>query len=197
VTATVTETLRRAALYPELDLPAFPAEHPTRRVAVDGAIARLAPGLPFAITFVGPAVPSAEGLVADLRALIRDEGFAQAILMVPEATEPDGLAARLRELGLRPADRPPFEPRGTGMLAVAPPAEAPPGVVARRAETLDELRAAYRAGAEAFGMDEETGAASAGGRSRGNPAHRRRSSRRSTARSRASASRPSAGTPPI
>jgi hypothetical protein len=45
----VPESIRRAALFPELDLPALPSEHPARRVVVEGVFVRLLPGLPVAL----------------------------------------------------------------------------------------------------------------------------------------------------
>ena len=46
------DAIKRAALFPEFDLPDLPPEHPSRRVSVAGALVRLPVGLPVALVSV-------------------------------------------------------------------------------------------------------------------------------------------------
>jgi hypothetical protein len=152
----VPEAIRQAALFPELDLPDLPPEHPTRRVSVAGVFVRRPAGLPVAL--VSP--ERLEGseidrVVDEVRQFLRNEGCKNGIWIVPEGASPAGLAARLHTLGMTPNDLPGVEAREAMMAAVTAP---PPGrrdVLARRAETFEEFRAAQLIAGSSFEMDEK------------------------------------------
>ena len=152
----VPEAIRQAALFPELDLPDLPPEHPTRRVSVAGVFVRLPAGLPVAL--VSP--ERLEGseidrVVDEVRQFLRNEGCKNGIWIVPEGASPAGLAARLHTLGMTPNNLPGVEAREAMMAAVTAP---PPGrrdVLARRAETFEEFRAAQLIAGSSFEMDEK------------------------------------------
>lgn len=152
----VPEAIRRAALFPELDLPDLPPEHPTRRVSVAGVFVRLPAGLPVALISPERLEGSEVGRVVDeVRQFLRSEGRENGIWIVPEETSPAGLAARLHTLGMTPNDLPGVEAREAMMVAVTAPPRRTAGVtcVARRAETFEEFRAAQLIAASSFEMD--------------------------------------------
>lgn len=152
----VPEAIRRAALFPEYDLPALPPGHPTRRVPVAGVVVRLLTGVPVAL--ISPErleksdIPS---IVDQVRQFLRSEKLERGVWIVPEEASPGDLAARLRALGMRPSDLPGMEARGAGMAALRAPPPGPPGVVARRVESFEELLAAQLITGDAFAMDDE------------------------------------------
>jgi GNAT superfamily N-acetyltransferase len=150
----------RAALFPFADVLPLPPGHPDRRIEVSGAIVFLGQGLPDGIV-LPERVESAElaMFVQEVRERLRREERQRAVWFVPEAAHPADLVARLLELGLQPADQPPFEPRGAAMAITQPPAEGPPNVDVPRVQTLEELQAAWRVSANAFAVDAQFAAA--------------------------------------
>src|SRR5262249_15632914 len=92
-----------------------------------------------------------EQVVDTVRRFLRAEGRERAVWVVPEAASPGDLADRLRGLGMRPDD----EPRTAALVAVEPPPPGPPGLVVRRAESLEEFLDSERVAAAAFQMDEK------------------------------------------
>ncbi|HUK96648.1 MAG TPA: GNAT family N-acetyltransferase [Gaiellaceae bacterium] len=153
----IPDAVRRAALFPERDLHALPAGHPTRVVQVAGVVVRLLAGLPVAL--ISPerleesAIPST---VDEVRRFLRAEERDKGVWIVSEEASPRDLAARLQALGMRPSDLPGVEAHSAAMVAISAPPPAPDGVVARRAASFEEFLAAQLIMADAFGMDEET-----------------------------------------
>jgi GNAT superfamily N-acetyltransferase len=65
---------KRAALFPESDLPAPPPGHPNRRVSVAGVFVRLPAGLPIALVSPdGLADAGVDRAVGEVRRFLRDE----------------------------------------------------------------------------------------------------------------------------
>jgi GNAT superfamily N-acetyltransferase len=90
-----------------------------------------------------------DGAVAEIRAVLRDRGRRGAEWELGESTTPPDLVARLAEHGILPD---PEEPVATGMVLDGGDLPAPPpGVHARRIETVDELLVARRIQQAAFG----------------------------------------------
>jgi GNAT superfamily N-acetyltransferase len=156
----IPDAVVRAALFPAADGPELPLGHPDRRIEVAGAILFLGQGLPDGMV-LPERVESAElaTFVQEVRGRLRREERQRAVWFVPEAAHPADFAARLQELGLKPADTPPFEPRTAAMAITQPPAEGPPTVEVHRVRTLEELQAAWRVSANAFAVDAEFAAA--------------------------------------
>jgi GNAT superfamily N-acetyltransferase len=151
----VPETIRQAALFPELNMPPLPPGHPTRLVSVGGVFVRLLAGLPVALVSPVRIESEVESIVDEVRRLLRAERREKGIWIVPEDAFPADLAAHLRELGMRPNDIPGVDARTAAMVAVTAPPAGPPGVVARRAESLEEFRAAQMLAGDSFAMDAE------------------------------------------
>lgn len=89
-----------------------------------------------------------EAALADIRALLRSRGRAGAEWELGESTEPHDLVERLLALGLRRDDD---EPLAAGMVLRRAAVPAPPGVIARRIETVEELAAARSLQRSVFG----------------------------------------------
>lgn len=149
------DAIRRAALFPESDLPDPPPGHPARRVEVEGVPVLLPSVLPLGL--VHPECVEAGRIkhaVGAVREFLREEGREKGIWFVPEAARPAGLAGRLLALGMKPNDVPGAEPREATMVCLDAPTSGPPGLVARRAETLEEYLAGQLVMTDSFGMDE-------------------------------------------
>jgi GNAT superfamily N-acetyltransferase len=116
----------------------------------------------YVITFTGPfavvavrALPddAVEVRLAEIRMRLVAEGFEQALWSVPEEAAPQGLAARLRELGLAPGhETGGWEPRAASMVLVSAPPPGPSGMEVRRPRGFDEFVAAGRVAGDALGM---------------------------------------------
>ena len=149
------EAIKRAALFPEFDLPDLPREHPNRRVSVGGAFVRLPVGLPIALVSLERVEESrVEQMVDDVRQVLRAEGRDKGLWFVPEAASPGDLAERLRRLGMRTNDFPGAEAREAAMVAVEAPPPGPPDVVARRAASFEEFLAGQLITADALALDD-------------------------------------------
>ncbi len=92
-----------------------------------------------------------EEVVEEVRGLLRARGRSALTWEVGSSATPHDLVDRLLGFGMVP-DR---EPLAIGMVLTEQPAQAPPGVDVRRAETPDELRTASRIAAVGFGMNPE------------------------------------------
>jgi hypothetical protein len=97
-----------------------------------------------------------EAAVAEVRQAVAARGHTDALWWVGPSATPSDLRDRLRELGIGPATRPPYEPRATAMALLAPPPPATPGVVARKVMTFEEFRLAAEIGWDVFGLPAET-----------------------------------------
>jgi hypothetical protein len=154
----VPDAIRRAALFPEADLPDPPAEYPSRRVLVEGVFVRLPVGLPVAL--VSPErieEPRLEQVVDGVRQFLRAEGRTNAVWFVQEEeTFPNDLAERLQTLGMRSSDLPGFEPRDAAMVIIEAPPPGPAEVVVRRPANFEEFLAAHLIMGDSFGVDDPT-----------------------------------------
>ena len=102
-----------------------------------------------------------EPAVGEIRAMLRERGRGGAEWELGESCTPADLIERLGALGIVPVEG---EPVAVGMvLESGDELPAPPGVVARRIESVDELVLARRIQDEAFGdnLGEEAGYAQA------------------------------------
>ena len=93
-----------------------------------------------------------EATVEEVRALVRERGRAASTWEVADSATPPDLVERLERLGLVPFAE---EPVAVGMVLTDEPPRPPPGVVARRVETLEEYMTAHEIAFEVFGMPEE------------------------------------------
>ena len=147
--------IRHAALFPQSDLADFPPGHPSRRTRIEGVFVNLASVPRYALVFPERIDNSrVEQVVEAVRKLARAEQREQTLWFVPEAASPEGLARRLLTLGMKPNDLPGAEPRSAQMVCLEEPPPGPPDLVARPAETFDELLAALMVVADSFGMDD-------------------------------------------
>lgn len=95
-----------------------------------------------------------EETVAEVRRIVAERRHVEPVWWIGGSATPSDLVERLLALGFRPNEEPGWEPRCTAMALVeAPPAAQ--GFVARRVESLAELRAADEISASAFGTPEE------------------------------------------
>lgn len=150
----IPEAVRQAALFPEFDLPPPPPGHPVRKVRGDD----------YVITFTGPhavvvvrsfPADAVEARVAEIRMLVVEEGFEQALWSVAEEAAPPGLASRLCELGLAPGrESRGWESRFALMLLLSEPPQGPSGVEVRPPCSFDEFLAAGAVARDAFDMSE-------------------------------------------
>jgi hypothetical protein len=152
----ISAEVRRAALWPPMDLPDPPVGHPytvLRRPAFtvgsfsDTSFAQVTP--------VSVAAGDVEEMVAEARSLLVGMGKERGAWFVAEACRPKGLADRLGALGMVPYAEPPFEPRFAAMALLSEPLPASPDVDAHTASTLDEFRAANRVSNDVFGLNDE------------------------------------------
>jgi prepilin-type processing-associated H-X9-DG protein len=97
-----------------------------------------------------------DGVIEEVRGLLRAHGYVACGWYVGPSCRPAGLAKLLAARGFTPATRPPFEPHFTAMTLTRPPPVTPPGpgVEARLVRTCDEYVQAFRAGLEATGVSE-------------------------------------------
>jgi hypothetical protein len=126
---------------------------PHRRIVTDGYVLWL--GAVPALTTVSRLRLGPEDVgttLARVRELVREHGHRDATWWVGSSATPENLVDRLVSHGLRPDDRPGYEPHATAMATVTAPPPAPTGVVARRIETWAEYEASIGVSAEGFGI---------------------------------------------
>jgi hypothetical protein len=156
----IPELVRLAALFPDTDLPPPPPDHPFKQVRRDGYTIGLQTGVTSASVMARRIdADGVEQAVADVRRLAAEHGMTRAAWFVPEAADPEGLAAALLPMGMVPHDEPPHEPRFAAMVLLEEPKPGPPDVEARLAATFAEYQAGLRVGHEAFEMSSEDRAA--------------------------------------
>jgi len=90
-----------------------------------------------------------ESTVAEIRRLVASRGRSSCTWEIADSATPDDLVERLLTLGCVPDD----EPLAVGMVLTEAPGDDPPGVTARRVESLEEYRESIRLATAAFGMD--------------------------------------------
>ena len=86
--------------------------------------------------------------VAEIRGQIAARGRTSCTWEIADSATPSDLVERLLGLGCEPDS----EPLAVGMVLTEPPGDDPPGVTARRVETLAEYEEAVRIAAEGFAM---------------------------------------------
>jgi GNAT superfamily N-acetyltransferase len=98
-----------------------------------------------------------DATVREVRCLLRERGFTRCAWYVGPSAQPVGLQPRLLDLGLVPADRPPFESTFTAMIVTREPSTSivGSGVEARRVRDRDEYVRAFRAGFQAAGVSDK------------------------------------------
>jgi hypothetical protein len=94
-----------------------------------------------------------DAVIAEVRRIVREEGYTRTVWYVGPSSTPAGVAGMLTARGFVPPTEP-FEPRLTGMVLVKPPPAPPAGAHARRVRNLEEYRQALHIAFEAFGMGE-------------------------------------------
>ena len=147
----IPELVRQAALFPELDLPDPPPEHPYEVVHGKGYSVGIFPDLSFGQVSVSAIAEDViERTIEDARSVLATYGMSQGAWMVPEAASPAGLATDLRRLGMVSYEEPPLEPRFAAMVAVSPPEPGRPDTEARLTRTFEEFQAGHRLAGAAF-----------------------------------------------
>jgi GNAT superfamily N-acetyltransferase len=149
----IPESVRCAALFPPIDTPAPPPEHPFSQVERDGYTIGWLAGQDYG-TAVPVSLGDVDAAVEDVRTVLRAQGRTRAGWLVAEAAEPAGLAERLLASGMTPWEGAPFEPRAAAMALVREP-EGAAGVEAHPVESFEEFQAAFRVSFDAFDMPEE------------------------------------------
>jgi len=150
----LSDAVRRAALFPESDLPAPPPGHTSRRVEVEGIYVFLPTTHPLGMVFPEQLEEDRiDHVVGAVREFLTAEGRGRAIWIVSEAAEPPALAERLRSFGMKPNDEPGVEERHADMVCLEEPPPGPSGVVARRAEAFEEFLAGLLVVTDAIEMD--------------------------------------------
>ncbi len=151
----LSEAGRRAALFPETDLPGPPPGSPARRVEIEGLHVFLPSTHQLGMVF--PEALEAgrlEDVVGAVRELLSSEGRRRAIWSVSRAATPPDLAEQLRTHGMRASDEPGVEEQHAEMVCLEAPPAGPPGVVAREAESFEEFLAGLLVSIDAFDMSE-------------------------------------------
>jgi len=151
------DEVREAALFPALDLPDPPPDHPYKAFRRDGYSVGFFPGMSHAnVSVRRVAEGEVEARIAETRTLLAEHGFDRAAWIVADAADPPGLAALLQERGLEL-----WEENGGGlerdfrqMALVAPPPGAPDGVEAHPIETFEEFVEAAKVANDAFELSE-------------------------------------------
>ena len=152
----VPDLVRRAALWPTVDLPDPPPDHPYEVIRRRGFDVGVFPGLTSG--FVYPKMLPEDGVdsaLTDARSILAERGKGQGAWFVPDDCSPAGLAERLRQHGMISHEEPPLEPRFAAMVAVTPPAPGPSGVEARPARSFEEYQQGARVAGTAFDLSEE------------------------------------------
>lgn len=147
--------MQRAALWPTADFPDPPARHPYTLLRRDGFTVGSFPDASYGS--VEPRTVAEDGveeMVREARSLLADLGKRQGAWFVAEACQPDGLAARLRELGMIPYEEPPLEPRFAAMALLREPPPGPLDVDAHPVARFAEFRSGHHVADDAFDMSE-------------------------------------------
>ena len=118
----IADSVREAALFPHLDLPEPPPDHPYRQVQRDGYMVGLFQGMTHGTVSVRAIGADAVAqTVKDARSVLAADGKSRGAWMIADAASPAGLAESLRQYGMVRAEEPPFEPRLAVMALVSPP----------------------------------------------------------------------------
>lgn len=151
----IADSVREAALFPHVDLPEPPPDHPYRQVQRDGYMVGLFPGLTYGTVSVRAIDADAvEQTVRDARSVLAEDGKSRGAWVIADAASPAGLAERLGRYGMVPAEEPPFESRVAAMALVSPLASEG-DVEARPPRSFEEFQAKVLLEAEVFGVSAE------------------------------------------
>jgi hypothetical protein len=157
----VPEEVRRAALFPHLDLPDPPVGHPLELARRDGYALLSFAGATFgSVAVERVSLERLDDVLEDARMFMRERSKKRLDWMVSEETEPTGLAGTLEALGMQPCDEPPGEPRLAAMTMVVPPVPGPAQIEVRPPLTFEEFHAATHVSDDAFDLSEADRAAS-------------------------------------
>jgi GNAT superfamily N-acetyltransferase len=156
----IPDAVVRAAIFPDLDLPVPPPEHPFDRIDRVGYSLGVFRGATLGSVSVQKlAQDDVERTLAETREFFVERGIERVAWMIPDSASPSGLAETLRSRGLVPYEEPPLESRFAAMALVEPPPAGPGDVDARRVRTFEEFQAGSRVQGDAFAVSEEDRAA--------------------------------------
>jgi GNAT superfamily N-acetyltransferase len=151
----IPDKVKAAALFPHVDLPEPPPDHPYRQVQRDGYMVGLFPGLTYgSVSVRAIGADSVEQTVKDARGVLAEDGKSRGAWVIADAASPGGLAESLRGYGMVSAEEPPFESRVAAMALVSPP-EGGGDVEARPPKNFEEFQARVLLEAEVFGVGGE------------------------------------------
>lgn len=131
---------------------------PGRRIVRPGFTLGLSPSpTNSSVSRIRATADTLDDTIAEVRAILRANGFVACAWFVGPSCRPEGLTKLLADRGFTPAAQPPFEPYFTAMVLTGLPqiAAPSPGVEARVVRSCDEYVEAFRAGLVANGESEE------------------------------------------
>jgi GNAT superfamily N-acetyltransferase len=134
----------------------IPRESGLTRVLTEQYCLILGPVLSFTLVSRLRVKPSeVASVLADVRTHVATHDHREAAWWVGSSATPPDLVDRLLAHGLVPAERPGWEAHATSMALADAPADAPPGIEARRVAGLDEFRRAAAVSHSVFESSDE------------------------------------------
>jgi GNAT superfamily N-acetyltransferase len=107
------------------------------------------------LTSVRTTAEELDGLIAEVRGLVRSRNYTRNVWVVGPSCRPEGLARALEARGFRPAVEPPYEPEMTAMALASAPPPGPPSVEARRVRNFEEYLQAMKIAVSNMGDGED------------------------------------------
>jgi GNAT superfamily N-acetyltransferase len=156
----VSPALRQLAEEPDAFLDEIPS--PARRIITPRFTIVFSPSLTqSAVSRVRTTAEDLDDTIAEVRGLVRQEGYLRNVWHLGPSCRPEGIERRLLERGFAPAARPPYEPISLAMALTAPPSisRAASGVEARLVRSVEEYGEVIRIAMEAFNEPAEDAAA--------------------------------------